>query len=323
MASGSYSRTVLAVALVSIALVGQSYAQLGVGYYNGKCKTYNVESEIYSAVSAAYASDKSIVAALLRLLFHDAYGGCDGSLLLEGPEKKGPNNLSVRGYNVIDACKTRLEQRCPGVVSCTDILVIATRVSVYLAGGTWYNVETGRRDGLTSNGQEAANLPSPTISVKDAIAKFAQRQLSAQDFVLLLGGGHTVGIIHCTKFLDRLYNFQFTGLPDPSMNATTLAFLKNTCPNAVSTKFAFADQTPGSSMKFDKGFYQAIMQGKGLLQIDQRLASDPLTKSIVTNFATTNSFATLFGGAINKLARYRALTGTNGQIRKICNRVNT
>lgn len=55
------------------------------------------------------------------------------------------------------------------------------------AGGTWYSVETGRRDSLTSNAQDAANLPGVAISVKDAVAKFAQRQLSTQDFVLLLG----------------------------------------------------------------------------------------------------------------------------------------
>jgi len=324
-ASGSYSRTVLAVALVCMALFGQSYAQLKVGYYNGKCNQTNVENEIYSAVSAAFAADRTVPAALLRLMFHDAYGGCDGSLLLDGPEKKGVNNLSVRGYNVIDACKARLEQKCPGVVSCTDILVVATRVAVSLAGGsgTWYNVETGRRDSLTSNGQDAVNLPSPTTSVKDTAAKFAQRGLSTQDMVVLIAGGHTIGIIHCDKFKDRLYNYMGTGLPDPSMNATTLASLRNTCPNAVSTKFAFADQTLGSSMKFDRKFCEAITQGKGLLQIDQRLASDPLTKSIVTNCATTSNFVSLFSTAINTLARYRTLTGTNGQIRKICSRVNT
>lgn len=58
--------------------------------------------------------------------------GCDGSLLLNGPEKSAVPNQSVRGYNVIDSCKASLEQKCPKIVSCTDILVIATRVSVYL-----------------------------------------------------------------------------------------------------------------------------------------------------------------------------------------------
>ncbi|KAL9247313.1 hypothetical protein vseg_020757 [Gypsophila vaccaria] len=320
--SGSSSAAILAIVFVLMGVVGQCYGQeFGPGYYRGKCRTYDVENEIYKVVSAAYYSDKTIVAALLRMLFHDSYGGCDASIMLDGAEKSAVPNQSVRGYNVIDACKTRLEQLCPGIVSCTDIMVIATRVSVFLAGGQWYNVETGRRDSLTSNAQDAANLPGTTISVSDAVTKFAQRGLSAQDFVLLLGC-HTVGIIHCNFFLDRLYNYQYTGLPDPSMNTTTLSTLRKTCPSGGSTNFAYADQTQFSGLKFDRGFYEAIKQGKGLTVVDQRMASDPITKNIVTNFATTGNFNSLFGGAINKLARYKILTGTNGQIRKNCNRVN-
>ena len=60
--------------------------------------------------------------------------GCDASILLDGSnsEKTDGSNASVRGYELIDACKASLEKKCPGVVSCADIIVIATRVAVFL-----------------------------------------------------------------------------------------------------------------------------------------------------------------------------------------------
>lgn len=59
--------------------------------------------------------------------------GCDASILLDGTtsEKTAGANGSVRDYELIDACKVALEQKCPKLVSCADIIVIATRVAVF------------------------------------------------------------------------------------------------------------------------------------------------------------------------------------------------
>lgn len=64
--------------------------------------------------------------------------GCDGSVLLDNTttidsEKFAfANNNSARGFEVIDDIKTAVEEACPGVVSCADILTIAATESVYL-----------------------------------------------------------------------------------------------------------------------------------------------------------------------------------------------
>lgn len=58
--------------------------------------------------------------------------GCDGSILLDGPstEKTAPQNNGIFGYDFIDDIKTTLEGVCPGVVSCADLIIAATRDAV-------------------------------------------------------------------------------------------------------------------------------------------------------------------------------------------------
>ena len=47
-------------------------------------------------------------------------------------EKESPPNETLRGFDLIDIIKSKLEEECPGVVSCADILVLAARESVAL-----------------------------------------------------------------------------------------------------------------------------------------------------------------------------------------------
>ncbi|MCO5584207.1 hypothetical protein L7F22_038130 [Adiantum nelumboides] len=123
---------------------------------------------------------------------------------LAGEQEARPNNNSVRGFEVVDDIKVALEQECPGIVSCADILAMAARDSVAESGGPPYRVLLGRRDSLTAS-RSLANqmLPGFYSNVSDLVASFANFNLSLTDMVAL-SGGHTIGKARCSTFAARL-----------------------------------------------------------------------------------------------------------------------
>ncbi|GKA30262.1 hybrid signal transduction histidine kinase M [Tanacetum coccineum] len=74
------------------------------------------------------------------------------------------------------------------------------------------------------------------------------------------------------------------------MDRWLLLSLKRTCPQFSNVdRTANLDQNPFSSAVVDKSFYSQIMQRRGVLQIDQELALDSLTKSTVKAIARSTS----------------------------------
>lgn len=293
-------------------------ADLRVGFYNATCP--QAESIIRQVVQKRFATDSSITGALLRMHFHDCFvRGCDASILIDSTPKKpseksaGPN-LTVRGFELIDEAKKSLEAACPSTVSCADIITLATRDSVVLAGGPSYAAPTGRRDGLVSNPDDV-NLPGPSFSVSQALQAFTAKGLTLNDMVTLLGA-HTVGLVHCNFFEDRLSNFQGTGSPDPSMDPALVAKLKKLCA-AGNNPTTFLDQNTSST--FDNQYYNQLLLKRGILQIDQELASDRSTTGIVSGFASNGvRFSQRFATAILKMGSLQVLVGNAGDIRKNC-----
>ncbi|CAH2072328.1 unnamed protein product [Thlaspi arvense] len=128
--------------LLSILMFGAlGIAQLSSDFYSNTCP--NVTIIARSLIEQASRSDVRLTAQFTRLHFHDCFvNGCDGSVLLdaapangvEGEKKAFQNDNSLDGFEVIDDIKTALENVCPGVVSCADILSIAAEISVSLCG---------------------------------------------------------------------------------------------------------------------------------------------------------------------------------------------
>ncbi|XP_016502055.1 peroxidase 57-like [Nicotiana tabacum] len=302
-------------------------AQLKVGFYSSSCP--KAETIVKNVVKEKFKSDHSITGALLRLHFHDCgVRGCDASILIDSDptnnqtsEKDSNPNFTVRGYELIDEIKEKLEVNCPSTVSCADIITLATRDVVSLAGGPKYTIPTGRRDGLVSNASEV-DLPGPNRSVSEILAFFKTLGLNKNDMVTLLGA-HTVGIAHCFFFQFRVSNFRGTGKPDPTMDPELVTKLFKLC--NTSTPPTTLDDVPttfldqNTSFVVDNQFYKQILLKKGVLKIDQELALDKLSAPIVSRFAANgNAFRQSFAKAMVKMGSINVLVGDDGEIRKNC-----
>ncbi|KAL4582759.1 hypothetical protein LXL04_007318 [Taraxacum kok-saghyz] len=175
------------VALLSSLLIFSFCFYLGIplssNYYQKTCP--NAESLIKKTVTDATRNDK--------MHFHDCFiRGCDGSILLHSKgkntaEKDGPPNVSLHAFYVIDEAKKAVESVCPGVVSCADILALAARDAVVLAGGPFWDVPKGRKDGRISKASDTTQLPPPTFNIAQLQQSFSQRGLSLEDLVALSG----------------------------------------------------------------------------------------------------------------------------------------
>ncbi|XP_041011769.1 cationic peroxidase 2-like [Juglans microcarpa x Juglans regia] len=192
MGRGSSNHTIILIFVV--VLLAQLDASLvrgqttRVGFYSKTCP--RVESIVRSTVQTHFRSNPTIAPGLLRMHFHDCFvHGCDASILIDGAntEKTAPPNSLLRGYEVIDDAKAKLEAACPGVVSCADILALAARDSVFVTKGSSWQVPTGRRDGRISLASDTSNLPGFRDSVDVQKQKFAEKGLDTKDLVALVG----------------------------------------------------------------------------------------------------------------------------------------
>ncbi|KAL9365714.1 hypothetical protein Peur_043587 [Populus x canadensis] len=295
-------------------------AQLSPAFYDSSCP--NAISTIRTAIRSAIASDRRMAASLIRLHFHDCFvQGCDASILLDETssiqsEKTALGNLnSARGYNVIDKAKTEVEKICPGVVSCADIIAVAARDASAYVGGPSYAVKLGRRDSTTASRTLAnAELPAFFESLESLISRFQKKGLTARDMVAL-SGSHTLGQAQCFTFRERIYNHS-------NIDAGFASTRRRRCPRvgSDSTLAPLDLVTPNS---FDNNYFKNLMQNKGLLQSDQVLFNGGSTDSIVSEYSRNPArFRSDFGSAIIKMGDIGLLTGSSGQIRRICSAVN-
>lgn len=131
-------------------------------------------------------------------------------------------------------------------------------------------------------------------------------------------GAHTIGQAQCAAFRERLY------ANGSDIDAGFASTRKRRCPSTTGNgddNLAPLDLvTPNS---FDYNYFKNLVQKKGLLESDQVLFSGGSTDSIVKEYSkSTSNFASDFASAMIKMSEIDLLTGSSGQIRKLCSVVN-
>ncbi|KAK4492303.1 hypothetical protein RD792_003106 [Penstemon davidsonii] len=319
----------LVLACILLFVLQQANSQsLKTNFYQKTCPP--LESVVQATTARYISRVPSLAAALLRMHFHDCFvRGCDGSVLISSTsnntaERDSIPNLSLRGFQVIDAVKSAVERQCPGQVSCADILALVARDAVSLINGPSWPVPLGRRDGRVSNATEALfGLPPPFFNATQLIAAFASKNLTIKDLVVLSGGGHTIGFSQCSTITTRLYNFTGVGDSDPSMDPNYVAALKRKC--SPTDKTSIIQMDPGSSQFFDVNYYATVEKRRGLFQSDAALLTNNETNAYVRKHSTssaTSSFFKDFATSMVKMGNIQVLTGSAGEIRRICSAIN-
>ncbi|KAK3444164.1 hypothetical protein EUGRSUZ_A00043 [Eucalyptus grandis] len=232
-------------------------------FYQNSCP--DAEKYVRDQVEFYWKQDRTLAPKLIRIVYSDCFvKGCDASVLLDGPdsEKTAPQNAAFLGFTleVIDKIKEVLEQHCPGVVSCADIINLAARDAVVLTG--------------------------------------------------------------CQFIADRLYNFNKTGKPDPSVDPSFLSQLREQCP-PNSTNQVYLNPDSGSSYNLGKTFYSRVLNHRAVLGIDQQIAANNDSYQIAQRYdASFKDFKKMFGRSMTRLGLVKLLPGDQGEVRKNCRVVN-
>ncbi|KAL1214426.1 Peroxidase 29 [Cardamine amara subsp. amara] len=306
-----------------------NYEGLSYSYYEKTCP--KVEEIVRSSLSSMFILDPTSPAALLRLMFHDCQvQGCDASILIEPSgdhqftELDSAKNFGIRKRDLIGAIKSSLEMECPQQVSCSDVIILAAREAVALSGGPLIAVPLGRKDSLTTPGKHVADseLPPATADVDATLNLFAAKGMTVEESVAIMGA-HTLGVTHCNNVLSRFDNANATY---ENMDPRFETFLRVVCPEfspysqTAKVTFVVNDQT---SLVFDSAYYDDSMAGRGTLRIDSEIGADPRTRPFVEAFAADNDrFFNAFSSAFVKLSSYKVLTGNEGVIRSVCDKVD-
>ncbi|XP_015073033.1 peroxidase 9-like [Solanum pennellii] len=320
----------LSCAISQAFLVSSSnYGGLFPDFYQFSCPQAN--DIIMSYMEEAIAKDPRMAASLLRLHFHDCFvQGCDASVLLDNSsgfkseKEAGPNKNSLRGFEVIDQIKAKLEQVCPCTVSCADILALTARDSVVLSGGPYWEVPLGRRDSKRAYFNKAnVNIPAPNSKIQTLISLFNRQGLNEKDLVAL-SGAHTIGVARCVSFRQRLYNQTGDHLPDATLEKNYYNDLKSICPTSGGNN-NISPLDIVSPNRFDNSYFKLLLLGKGLLNSDEVLLTGKVkkTKQLVKIYAENEAiFFHQFSKSMVKMGNISPLTELKGEIRKNCRRVN-
>ncbi|XP_075660450.1 peroxidase 47-like [Castanea sativa] len=292
---------------------------LSMEYYLLRCPS--AELIVKTAVIQALEADPKLAATLVWLHFHDCFiEGCDRSVLIDSTkqniaEKDSLGSLSLRGFEVIDKAKEQLQNVCPGVVSCADILAMAAR-TVFWAGGPLNDIPNGRMDGKRKI-EDIINLPAPFFNASQLINMFGQRGFSAQEMVAL-SGAHTLGMARCASYKKHLMHGT-----DPDLDSGFAKTLFKTCSAGDTAEQPF----DATRTTFDNLYHNALQRKAGVLSTDQILYASAETKRYVNGYSFSYAFNQArfffdFQQAMVKLSKLDVKEGSKGEERRNCHKIN-
>lgn len=291
-------------------------------YYINSCpRAYDVVRE---RMQFYMSQDPSNAAGILRIFYHDCFvQGCDASVLLEregaSEQSATPNLGSLRAtsFRIINEIKASLEVACPGVVSCADTLALAARDAIFMVGGPWIPILTGRMDSTTaaSNRLVTANIPPPTLGFLGLKQKFAAKGLNVKDLVAL-SGAHTIGQTHCHVVNTQLMPTVSTDLSPPF--AANLSEICLSHPVALRSHLTvhLDGITPNT---FDNAFFKNVLMKRAIFHSDAALLNDEEATYHVRAFASNQAdFFQQFSLSFLKMSQIGVLTADEGEVRMSC-----
>lgn len=136
------------------------------------------------------------------------------------------------------------------------------------------------------------------------------------DFCL---GAHTIGRAKCGAIIPRLYNFNGTNGPDPSLDKDYATTMMAKCPQNASLTLVKMDITTPDT--FDNAYYNNVLTKKGFFTSDSQLNADTFNLQVENSLNIV--FLADFSIAMNKLSEVEPLLYPEGEIRKNCALVNS
>lgn len=135
-----------------------------------------------------------------------------------------------------------------------------------------------------------------------------------------------MGRTRCSSILDRLYNFNNTGKPDPTMELATLSYLQKQCPEKVTLgqPNPLINLNPDNpTHKFTNSYYSRVLENKSVLGVDQQMRYGGDTYDLTIEYAKgLEDFKGGFAYSMSRMGGLKVLTGTKGEIRRICSAIN-
>lgn len=117
-------------------------------------------------------------------------------------------------------------------------------------------------------------------------------------------------------FRPRIHN-------ETNIDSAFATSLKSSCTTSTTDDENLASLDATTPVLFDNGYFKNLVNNKGLLHSDQQLFSGGSTDSQVTNYVNNPStFFQDFANAMVKMGNMSPLTGSSGEIRGNCRKIN-